>query len=101
MLQTHRVAVKTVNLLPGDTRAKEILQEEVHIMSTLHHPNVAHVFGLVDEDDHQALVMQHYKRNTLAEAMLSSWFTTLDKAGRLKLAHQVNNYLYTCNRIFS
>jgi serine/threonine protein kinase len=55
----------------------------------LRHPNIAMVYGVVDEGPHQAIVMQYYKQGTLAQAMRTNWVLNLDEAARLGLAYQV------------
>jgi hypothetical protein len=45
--------------------------------------------GLVDDPEHQAIVMPYYRRGTLAKARTSIWYTSLSIADRLRLAQQV------------
>jgi hypothetical protein len=45
--------------------------------------------GLVDEGMYQALVMQNYRRGSLAKAMNQLWFSDMRQNQRLKLAVQV------------
>jgi len=50
-------------------RAKSVVYHEAYIMSLLRHPNIAIFYGLVDEEDHFALVMEYYGRGSVAHAL--------------------------------
>lgn len=51
--------------------------------------------GLVDDEDHTALVMEYYKRGTLAGAMRSSAYQELTTAERVRMALQVGTCVMT------
>lgn len=66
------VAVKELAQPLLTDRMKRMVQQEAYIMSLLRHPNIATFYGLVDEQDHFALVMEFYSRGSLATALESS-----------------------------
>lgn len=66
------VAVKELSQPLLTDRMKRMVHQEAYIMSLLRHPNIATFYGLVDEQDHFALVMEFYGRGSLATALESS-----------------------------
>lgn len=67
-----QVAVKELAQPLLTERMKRMVQQEAYIMSLLRHPNIATFYGLVDEKDHFALVMEFYGRGSLATALEDS-----------------------------
>ena len=67
------VALKRVGRLPGDTEDGEEdhrrAEREARIAASLNHPHVVAVFDLVDEGDHQWLVMEYVEGRSLSQVV--------------------------------
>lgn len=85
----HRpVALKKIGMAPGGSSPDLLRAErEARIAASLNHPHVVGVFDLVDDADHQWLVMEYFAGTTLSDLVRSSG--ALDVATLAPIAAQV------------
>lgn len=67
--RSFEIAVKEFTQAHLTERSKRVVHHEAYIMSLLRHPNIAVFYGLSDEEDHFALVMEYYGRGSVAHAL--------------------------------
>lgn len=67
--RNFEIAIKEFTQAYLTERSKRVVHHEAYIMSLLRHPNIAVLYGLVDEEDHFALVMEYYGRGSIAHAL--------------------------------
>lgn len=63
------IAIKEFHQTQLSKRAKRMVYHEAYILSLLRHPNIAVFYGLVDEQEHFALLMECYGRGSIADAL--------------------------------
>ena len=89
------VALKVLpELFAGDDDRLARFRREAQVLAALNHPNIAHVYGVEDEGQVHALVMEFVAGRTLAE-MLSAGGLGLDDA--LPIARQIAEALETAH----
>mmetsp|Transcript_9715 Transcript_9715/g.58932 ORF Transcript_9715/g.58932 Transcript_9715/m.58932 type:complete len:282 (+) Transcript_9715:3029-3874(+) len=66
------VAVKEFSQVHLTQPVKRVVHHEAYVMSLLRPPNIAVLYGLVDEGKHFALVMEYYGRGSLAQTLESN-----------------------------
>lgn len=67
------VALKRLGLSPGESEPDaERAEREAHVAARIHHAHVVAVYDLVDDGDHQWLVMEHVPGTTLAQLCATS-----------------------------
>ena len=80
----REVAVKRIGMMPGGTSPDlGRAEREARLAARLNHPHVVAVFDLVQEDDHQWLVMEYVEGVTLAELVRRDGALTPDQASPL------------------
>ncbi len=78
------VAMKRVGSQPGASSPDLVRAErEARIAARINHPHVVAVFDLVEEDDHQWLVMEYVEGMTLSELIRTSGRLSHEETGRL------------------
>ncbi len=68
----HRdVAIKVLpDLLAGDPERRARLQREAQTLAALNHPNIAHIYGVEEQDGQLALVMELVEGPTIADLIV-------------------------------
>jgi hypothetical protein len=78
------VAIKRVGIQPGGTSPDLMRAErEARLAARLNHPHVVAIYDLVEEDDHQWLVMEYVEGHNLAELVREQGAMPPDRAAGL------------------
>ena len=78
----RQVALKRIGMAPGGSSPDLVRAErEARIAASLNHPHVVGVFDLVDDEDHQWLVMEYVAGTTLADLVRSERRARRRRAG--------------------
>lgn len=67
-----QVAIKEFSQSHLTERMKRLVHHEAYIMSLLRHPNIAVFYGIIDEIEHFALVLEYYGRGSVAHVLESN-----------------------------
>lgn len=88
-VQGKRVVVKQLNLCKVTPDMVESLTKEVLDMKDCVHPAIAKVHGMVNDPPHYAIVMQHYRKGSLAQLMMRKDYEVIPMLQRLRLGLQI------------
>lgn len=93
----REVAIKRIGMLPGATSPDLARAErEARLAAMLNHPHVVSVFDLVSDDDHQWLVMEYVKGESLADRIRNGG--PLEHAEAARIMWQVADGLASAHR---
>lgn len=92
----REVAIKRIGMVPGATSPDLARAErEARLAAQLNHPHVVSVFDLVEDQDHQWLVMEYVEGESLAERIRGGG---LDHAEAARIMRQVADGLAQAHR---
>jgi eukaryotic-like serine/threonine-protein kinase len=74
------VAIKTIRATLQDTQARERFWREARAAGALSHPNICHIYEIVEEDDALFIAMERLEGESLAERLQRGPLTLADAA---------------------